>query len=619
MKYRPDIDGLRAVAIIPVVLYHAGLPALSGGFVGVDVFFVISGFLITGLIQPEVAEGRFSLLTFYERRIRRIFPALFAVIFACVLVSMLRLPAADLIAFANSVAAAALFVSNMLFASQTGYFDAPAELKPLLHTWSLGVEEQFYLIFPALLLLLRRQSLARVTMVVAIVAAASFACSVYYVRHSPDSAFYLGPWRAWELSLGVLAALGTLPQFHRQAWREMAALAGIGLIAYSTVALSRADPFPGVNALYPCVGAFLVIQAGIGGRSVVNSLLASRLPVFIGLISYSLYLWHWPLIVFLRRQLSRPLNSLEIAGVLIASLLLAIVSWRYVERPFRLRPGQRTGKRRVFVGAAIAISLSALFALAAWHGHGWPGRPINRSATHVRGLEDYRLGNCFLDEHQSYRDWAHAAPCLVDHHAPRTVLVWGDSFAAHYTPGLVTSAQAKAYNYVLYSAFSCPPVPGAEIPQAPACKQINGNIGPILDRYHPDTVVMAARWERYWNQSVDAEKLRAAIAMLKDRGLRVVLVGEGPSFEFANPVDYVNWTGRERAAPKDSTAINRELRSISGYNAFFDPNSVRCADGQCLLRERGQYLYWDNGHYSSYGSAIASEPLLAAIRMAESR
>jgi peptidoglycan/LPS O-acetylase OafA/YrhL len=614
MKYRPDIDGLRAVAIIPVVLYHAGVPALSGGFVGVDVFFVISGFLITGLIQPEIAEGRFSLLTFYERRIRRIFPALFAVILACAMAATVRLPAADMLAFANSVAAAALFVSNMLFASQVGYFDAPAELKPLLHTWSLGVEEQFYLLFPALLLLFRRQSIGRVSIAVALIAAASFACSVYYVRHSPDSAFYLGPWRAWELSLGVLAAFGTLPQFRRQASRELAALVGLGLIACSAVALSRSDPFPGVNALYPCVGAFLVIQAGIGGRTVVNALLASRPFVFVGLISYSLYLWHWPLIVYLKRLLSRPLTAPEVAGVLLVSLLLAVLSWRYIERPFRLRPGQRTGSRRVFVGAATAISLSALFAFAAWHAHGWPGRPVNRLATHVRGLEDYRLGSCFLDEHQSYPDWARTAPCLVDNHAARTVLVWGDSFAAHYTPGVIEDPQARAYNFILYSAFSCPPVPGAKIPMAPACRDINGNIDRVLERYHPDAVVMAARWERYWNKSVDAAALQTTVRDLKDRGLGIVLVGQGPSFEFSNPVDYVAWTNSESAVPRDSSAINGELRSIAGYDVFFDPNGVRCPNGRCLLRERGEFLYWDDGHYSSYGSRIAGEQLVTAIQ-----
>jgi peptidoglycan/LPS O-acetylase OafA/YrhL len=616
LKYRPDIDGLRAVAIVPVVLYHAGIGVFSGGFVGVDVFFVISGFLISGLIQSEIDAGKFSILSFYERRIRRIFPALFAVILATSVAALLTLSPADLVSFAASAAAAALFVSNMLFAHQSGYFAAPAELKPLLHTWSLGVEEQFYLLFPAFLLLLRRRSKAQVGAAVALIAAASFAASVYFVRQHPESAFYLGPWRIWELSLGVLAALGAIPLFRHQSLREIASVLGLALVAWSATALTRADPFPGINALYPCIGTLLVIQAGNGGRSVMNSLLASRVFVFIGLISYSLYLWHWPLIVFAKRLLFRPLTGREIIVVVALSLLLAVLSWKFVEKPFRLRHGQRPQPVKAVLCAAIAIGLAAAFFVAARQSQGWPGRFDQRQATHVRGREDYRVGSCFLNMDQTYPDWARSGPCLVDNHAAQTVLIWGDSFGAHYIPGIDQSPRTKRYNFVLYTAYSCPPVLAANVPWAPRCHDVNADIGKVLDRYPPSAVVVVARWERYWNASVKPADVQATLAVLKARGLPVVLVGQGPSFTFSDPVDFVRLTGQQTAESKDHSEMNAQLRALRGYDVFFDPNQSMCPNGSCALTDHGAYLYWDDGHYSSHGSVLAADGLMAAIRAA---
>jgi peptidoglycan/LPS O-acetylase OafA/YrhL len=612
VRYRADVDGLRALAIGPVVLYHAGVAAVPGGFVGVDIFFVISGYLIAGLILADIEAGHFTIGNFYERRVRRIFPALFAMLAASCVAAWFLLPPLDMQRFGASVAAAAAFVSNILFASEAGYFDAAAELKPLLHTWSLGVEEQFYLFFPGLMLLLRKQSRRNIAVVVGLLALLSFLGSLLSLRNDPGPAFFPGPWRFWELSLGVLAALGALPRPQRQATRELLALAGLALIAGSVFMLSREVPFPGVMALFPCVGALLLILSGEGGSSLGNRLLATRPFVFLGLISYSLYLWHWPLIVFARRLLMRHPHGLELLALLAASLLLAVLSWRFVEKPFRLRPGASRNPRRVFLAAALLIAASLGFGYAAWKSDGWPARVPGDFPTHVRGREDFRPGTCFLEEKQGYAEWA-KSDCAIDRGAGPQVLLWGDSFAAHYVPGLVRSPAAAPYRYTQFTSYSCPPVPGTQVPWAPQCVGINAQADQVLSSRPFEVVVLAARWERYWGRSVYSAAVQAEIDRLRARGLRVVLVGQGPSFDYDDPVEYVRRSGSESGPSRDGSAINRELAALHGVDAFLDPLAQLCPGGQCRLREGREFLYFDGGHYSTAGSIRAVPGLAAAI------
>ncbi|HJR21579.1 MAG TPA: acyltransferase, partial [Dongiaceae bacterium] len=331
MPYRADIDGLRAVSVIAVVLYHAGVPLAGGGYVGVDVFFVISGFLITSLILHEQAAGAFSLIDFYHRRVRRILPALFAMMSACAAAGWFLLAPADYIKLGKSIVGATLSVSNFYFWRDAGYFDTPAAEKPLLHTWSLGVEEQFYLVFPLFLILVARHVPHARLPLTALLCAASFAAGAIGAFRDPVEAFYLPHARLWELMVGALLAMGALPAPGNARLRSGAALLGLGLIAMPVLLYSHDTTFPGIAALPPVLGAALVIWSGMGGSSMAGRALATRPLVFLGKISYSLYLWHFPLLAFGFYLTLGDLGRLDTAVLLGFALLISMLSWRFVE------------------------------------------------------------------------------------------------------------------------------------------------------------------------------------------------------------------------------------------------------------------------------------------------
>ncbi|MCB5200694.1 acyltransferase, partial [Loktanella sp. TSTF-M6] len=299
--YRRDIDGLRTLAVVPVVLGHAGLGLFAGGFVGVDVFFVISGFLITGILVRELEQGRFSLIDFYERRARRILPALFVVLAACIVVFWFLLLPQHYVVIGKAGIASLLFSSNIyFFRIDSAYFANATSMQPLLHTWSLAVEEQFYIVFPVLLWLIAAWRRTSRTLLIAGLSLASFALAVWMVPRHPVAAFYLTPTRVWELGLGALLALGAFPALRHRLLAELVAAAGLVAIAWAVFTLDKTDPFPGLNALAPCLGAVAIIWAGQSQITLTGRLLSTRGMVGIGLMSYSLYLVHWPVLVAAR-------------------------------------------------------------------------------------------------------------------------------------------------------------------------------------------------------------------------------------------------------------------------------------------------------------------------------
>jgi peptidoglycan/LPS O-acetylase OafA/YrhL len=352
--YRREIDGLRAIAVGPVILFHAGLPGFRGGYVGVDVFFVISGYLITSVLLGELAAGTFSLTRFYERRARRLLPALFTVMAFCVPAAWLWLLPPDIKDLSESLAYVSVFTSNVLFSGQSGYFDTAAELKPLLHTWSLGVEEQFYLFFPLLLLLVWRAARPGLAAVIAALGAASLYQSVTRVHDT--AAVYLLTTRGWELAIGALIALpaGGTALTGRRVLRDVAAAAGAVMVLYAVFVFTEETPFPGAAALIPTAGTALILLCG-APDTVTGRLLASRPLVDIGLISYSAYLWHQPLLAFARQARPEGLTTGSLVALAAASLVVAYGSWRFVEQPFR-RP-DLVSRRQMF-GLAVTGSLA---------------------------------------------------------------------------------------------------------------------------------------------------------------------------------------------------------------------------------------------------------------------
>src|SRR5258706_216224 len=378
LTYRADIDGIRAIAVLAIIFYHAGIKIFSGGFVGVDIFFVISGYLITTIILREINENEFSLAKFYERRIRRIFPALFATLLITLLTSALLFSTKEFKDFSQSLLATTLFTTNILFWSQSGYFDAPSTLKPLLHTWSLAVEEQFYIFFPLLLSFLARYIRPKLNLTLLGIALASFALNIYNLNHDTSGAFYLAHMRIWELLIGSLLATKMIASKINLHIGNLLSLIGLVMLAIPIFLYTNDTPFPGIAASIPTLGTALIIYSGIENKTFIGRILSFWPIVFIGQISYSLYLWHWPIIVFARYYAIIELTALETAAVLLIIFILSILSWHFIEKPFRQRSFLKN--RGIFVYAAIGMVLTIAAGSAIYLTNGLPNRFSSRQA-----------------------------------------------------------------------------------------------------------------------------------------------------------------------------------------------------------------------------------------------
>lgn len=387
LPYRREIDWLRALAVLAVIFFHARFPFFTGGFVGVDVFFVISGYLITSIILADMQSGHFSILGFYERRARRILPALFCLLAVTVAIAPFLLLPKELADFSQSVTHVVLFVSNVYFYNNTGYFDTAAELEPLLHTWSLAVEEQYYIVFPVILLILWRWNRALILPVLSAIAVASLAYSQREISSNVYAAFFLAPSRIWELLAGALVA----SHGHRirsfPALAQWGSLAGLVLILYAVLFYGNSTPFPGLHALIPVIGTALVIQFA-SPATWIGRALGSKALVGIGLISYSAYLWHQPLFAFARRESIAEPSVAVFAVLTLATLGLAYVSWRFVERPFRDRA--RVSQRRIFSFAGTGMTM--FLALGLFGTHSAAFNDIYRSKLDQRQLAIWEDG-----------------------------------------------------------------------------------------------------------------------------------------------------------------------------------------------------------------------------------
>lgn len=634
MHYRREIDGLRAIAVIPVILFHAGFEAFAGGFVGVDVFFVISGYLITTIILNDLREQRFSIVEFYERRARRILPALFLVMTACIPLAWWLLPPTEMRDFAQSLVATVWFSSNGLFWLESGYFDTAAELKPLLHTWSLAVEEQYYLLFPLLLMCIWRFGNRVMLATLGILSLLSLAIAHWGIARDPAASFYLLPARAWELLLGSFLSihLTASTQQPSAGWRnEIGSGLGLALIGFSVLTYDQHTPFPGVHALAPTLGTALIILAATP-QTLVGRMLGHRLLVGIGLISYSAYLWHQPLFAFHRHSSLAEHWSISVILILL-TLALAFLSWKYVESPFRDR--RRFNRQQIFRGAAAGILFFSACGVLGHLSHGFENRP------HVQIFRDLDYDESALGNVQCADSLAHADPVLSYCQGSATQLdavLIGDSHAGDKFQGL--HAALPDYRWGILGNHSCPPLYATRfkstdgidctarlqkifthIEQQPSIRLAVLAFAHMhaLDDFHAaDHLRSGFDPRRTWIESIPQPQLDKAAAFytglegtvrfLQERNIEVVILLDIPELSFF-PIDCLRDKphcefDREAVLQRQQLMRSRVAAIARAHPrlAVFDPLDLYCNGARCQIMQDGRPLYRDSHHLTHFGS-----------------
>ena len=506
MQHRKEIDALRAVAVLPVVLFHAGVPGFEGGFLGVDVFFVISGFLIGGIIREEISDSRFAIARFYVRRARRLLPALVAVILVAHIMGALFMTPDEFARLGASAAAASIFVSNIWFWQNTDYFSNAAEFSPLLHTWSLAVEEQFYIVAPLLLLAIARMSSRTAAALIIVGIFGSLTASAILQAQAPVAGFFLLPARAWELGVGLALAYGLGPRppvrpIHAELW----SLCGLMAIVLSVLLMNEETGLGNLAAVPAVLGAACFIWASNPDATRVAATISAKPVVWVGLVSYSLYLWHWVVLAFLRIRVNRiNLEPMEIVLAVAASMFLAWVSWRYVEQPFRRNgDSSRSMDQRTlaFAGAVLLFVFSASAALSV--GEGFPNRFTGNTRTALVAKEDFwTVDGACNESHVDFEICRFGLfyPGFAAENASQgspKALLWGDSHARAISPAVANWLRSRNVNAAFAYKNGCPPLLAVERTDKPGadCEGFNRNVLNELTRNKSiQTVILHARW-----------------------------------------------------------------------------------------------------------------------------
>lgn len=661
MQYRREIDGLRAVAVLPVILFHAGFSVFSGGYVGVDVFFVISGYLITSILIAELEQGNFSIARFYERRARRILPALFVVMFACLPFAYMWMLPSQLEDFSASVVTVILSLSNIFFLSQVDYFAPSAELQPLLHTWSLAIEEQYYFLFPLLLLALRRFRRRVAVIVVIFLILLSFIFSEWAWRENAESSFFFTLSRFWEIGAGTICAFMTVGRAQRSS-NVLGAL-GLALIVFAIFAYNDSTPFPSVYTLVPVVGTALVILFAAQDTWVAR-LLSLRGFVGIGLISYSAYLWHQPLFAFARlRSLTEPSQTL-MAALAVASLLLAWATWYWVEQAFRKRANPLLVTRRsVFVASGAVGAVFVAVGLAGYIGKGFEWRFGADILRYADAENDRASSQCHFGENKTLP----IHPVKECQHFGATgemsVMLIGDSHALAVSSAVGSILNDKEVNFYNISYSGCVPLRGLrrfDKGEGHECLAFNDAAYSYARSSGISTVVLTGRFPLYlngggynngeggieevedwvdladrrdstWNDSMRRERVLAAyeqrIRELAEQ-FNVVLVypvpeagWDVPSYAFRNAF----FNGGNATLTTSYAAYKERTKEV---NALFDrlvaglPNvhgarvhEVLCKEetGRCVNADANGVYYYDDDHLSNAGARLVAPVIVDAI------
>jgi peptidoglycan/LPS O-acetylase OafA/YrhL len=617
-QYRPDVDGLRAIAVLSVVLFHVDARLLPGGFVGVDIFFVISGFLISRNILEELGRGRFSLVDFYRRRVKRIAPPLLVVVGVTLLASQALMLPDDAEPAAASALWSLLSLANVYFwlHTDTSYFAAASHDQPLLHLWSLGVEEQFYILWPLLLLLVHRLR-AGLFVGTAIVAIASFALGEVLFSSAPSFSYYMLPTRAGELLLGGLVALASLRGVERHIPRGAVlplALVGAALMIAPLFMLSGDSVFPGVLAVPPTLGTALVILAGHCRMTGVSRVLSLKPMVWIGLLSYSAYLWHWPLLAFYRYG-GRPDIGVTAGAVLMAlTFLLAWLTYLFVEQPARRSnaPAPQIFTRQYIVPAGVL----GVLALVALRLDGYVLRTgeyrEQLAAARETTRAAYRYDYVCQREHVTPHD-VNNPKCVVGPAAAPNAILWGDSNAAHYIGVVGTFAQARGFSFRNLAVSACPPIfsePATFVkPRRIAdCRAATDITRATVEQY-PVVIVSASYTAYVYLDDTFFEKFYDTLGKLASDGHLVIIVAKAPVFETYDrrcrekALGYPLMDCAPFSVSPDATvtAANEQLRAFAERTPnveYFDVTEYLCRSGQCSPFDGDHPLYYDDSHLS---------------------
>jgi peptidoglycan/LPS O-acetylase OafA/YrhL len=504
MKYRKEIDGLRSLAIVPVILFHAGIGGFSGGYIGVDVFFVISGYLITSILVSELDQGSYSIAQFYERRARRILPALFVMLAVSLPFAYLLLNPADLVYFAKSLLGSVLFLGNITSYLQSGYFDAASDVKPLMHLWSLAIEEQYYVAFPVLLAALWRLRLAKVFVAILFLSLASLAFAELKLGKDVSSAFFYLHSRAWELGVGALLALAMTSQFQTRfkfeislLVRQALAFVGLALIVFAIAAFDTGTRFPGASALVPTVGAALIIAFG-AQQTLVGKLLGTRYLVGLGLVSYSAYLWHQPIFAFARYQSPNHLGFWVLCALILLTFVVAYLSWRFVEAPFRQKG--RVSRKTIAILSLVGVVFFSIVAAVTNAKQGFPARYPKEFAA---AFDPFKVKEGKFCEFKKLQDLDGLDFCeFGDVSSASGVLLYGDSHASSLLGELDQAFKKQKVKGLRVRLLRCDhsipsmingPVTLAAIDQVQGCLR---DLESLLSyvKAHADGIVVSVRW-----------------------------------------------------------------------------------------------------------------------------
>ncbi|QNI02386.1 acyltransferase [Halomonas sp. SH5A2] len=667
MHYRPEVDGLRAVAVLPVILFHAGFSIFSGGFVGVDVFFVISGYLITTIVYQEMAQDSFSMWRFYERRARRILPALFVVCLACIPFAWLWMMPSEFKNFSQSLIGVATFTSNILFWRESGYFADPAELKPLLHTWSLAVEEQFYILYPPLLLALYRFLPKYLFFIIGLGVLASLGLAQQASSSNPGANFYLLPSRAWELGVGALVALylqhSRAPKLidanqntrRTQTLYELLGLLGLTMITYAVFVFDETTPFPSYWTLFPVLGTALIILTA-NSKTLIGRILSMRLLVGIGLLSYSAYLWHQPLFAFARIRLFEGVPIWGYWSLIALTLALAWLTRVAIEVPAHKR--LKLSRQQVLSGAVIGCFVFGFVGGLGWASQGHTSR--NAVPSELSAWKDstspYR-GSCHNPD--SPED-----TCLIGDGDQTPIYVWGDSHGVELAWQLSERLRPKMIPVKPFTHSGCQPTIGVRRHGDTKCPEHNAAFFSYLtNEAAPSTVVLIARWSlntdgtRFnnreggvelggdaavfpngWNGGSKEDRIEQVgqaisrtVAGLIQGGHRVILIYPIPEVgwnvptylartallkgEISPPLSTSNQVYQERSdtarANLNAIPANDSLLRIRPADLFCDS----FIPGRCIAQlPDGRPLYFDDDHPNEIGARMIADDVLRSMR-----